>query len=371
MNKKLSTVLLGTLMAGSSVFAADSDVKVTANFDINYLYNKSLRLDTSTSNGTIPGISKSNQANELNVSEVYVGFGGTVKNLDWYVEANLGGEGAANTSGVATQYINRAWLSHNVNEMLAISAGRLSTNVTNESYMSKDNWNYTRSFLFQTVADWGNGVAAKYDMKNGFAVSVAVLDRPESNENTTTTESKSQLVQASFSRDKLVAELNYLISKSVMGVKNPSDETFTHIDLNAKYEINHNFSVGLIYAMGSGDVAVKGTESKYSDIAVLAKFKATDNFWASARFEQFKEEVDAGGTFFFSKVSTSSAFSAANGNDNTFTSSTLTVAYDFMNGSEIRLEGRMDKSDDNVYTDKDGNADDSNTTIAAAWLFRI
>lgn len=360
MNKKLSTVLLGTLMTGS-VFAADSDVKVGANFDLNYLYNKDLQLAANT----IPGVSKSNQANEVNVSEVYVNFAGTVKNLDWYVEANLGGETAVADQGNDDRFINRAWLSHNVNEMLSITAGRMSTNITNESYMAKDNWNYTRSFLFQTVPDWANGVAAKYDFKNGFAASVAVLDRPESNTNSN--ETKANLVQATYSRDRLTAEFNMLRSKSVMGAV--SSDWISHYDINAKYEINQNFSVGLIYAMAKGDIAADGVESKYSDFAILAKYKATENFWAAIRYEQFKEEVDAGGTFFISTVA--NGFIAPTDNDNDFASTTLTLAYDFMNGSELRLEGRMDKSDEKSYLNDDGAADDSSTTIAAAWLFRI
>lgn len=39
-----------------------------------------------------------------------------------------------------------------------------------------------------------------------------------------------------------------------------------------------------------------------------------------------------------------------------------------MNGSEVKLEYRMDSADDKIYT-VDGKADDGNNTMAVAWLY--
>jgi hypothetical protein len=368
MKKKIVAAIAGSMVASVAVAG---EVTVKPSFDIGYIWadnytaanaTDKLRSDSATRR-VAPGYATNGEVNDLDVNMALLTFSGSNKNIDWKIAADLAGE-----EGLTGSYINEATLKFNVDENFSVTAGRMYSHMGYETMLAKDNWNYSRSFAFKLLPFWHEGVGFNYDFKNGFSSALYLYGKTySSNDNGDNSSNSAAGLRVAYTMEKLAATVNYIQSKEA----NFSKE-FKQYDINAVYTINDQISTALAITMGNGDVQVDGGE-KYSSFAGYVKFKASERIYAALRYEMLKEKRATAGQFNLATVENGfAATNLAGVTSHEIDSLTLTGGYDFMNGSELKLEYKMDTADKKVYYTSKTDAtslDDKLNLVSVAWLF--
>lgn len=351
MRRKLAAIVAGAMMVGS---VSAEDIKMSPVFDVSYLHS------SAKSAGLNQG-QYMNSRDDLDVQYAGIDFSGTSKSLSWTISANFAGDSAN-----ATEFINQAFMSYAINDNASFLAGRFYSFVGFEAARNNGEWNYTKSTAKIMSPYWHEGAAISYDAKNGFAGGLYVVDGVENNQDSATagvdSSEKGVGATVSYAMDKWKAEFDYLTS-GARGAGNDGD--VTDMALNFKYDINDKFSFAVALQQGQEDLAAN-SEWEYASYAGYLRFQASEKLYFAARYEMFSEENDAG-VLNYSETLIGNTL-AGTVTENDVDSITLTVGHNFMNGSEAKLEYKMDSSDENIYLDG-GTADDSNNTVALAWLY--
>lgn len=356
MKKKLSALVAGAMMTGAA-FAADG-IKTNVAVDVS-VYHSDNFTKVAGEGQKIQGLNA--DRGDVDVNQASLTLSGSNKDLDWLFEANLAGEDAIGT------YVQQAYLTLNVNENFSVSAGRMNSFFGFEAAAAKSNWNYTHSYAFLASPLWNEGVSAKFDAKNGMTATLYSLDRTSNNSDVKNENDGNRSVGLSigYSMDKFAAKLDYFRTK-----ESSYDDWANLYNLNATYDISDSFAVGADVAMSKVN-ATATNEQKWSSYAAYAKFKATEKFFAAARYEMFEEKRSNNAEAFGFVSNTANNYSVADlvGHDtNGIDSITLTLGYDLMNGSEMKLDYRMDSADQKIWTDGSDTKDSVNV-VALAWLF--
>jgi hypothetical protein len=359
--KKITAIIAGTVMTVGA-FAADGDLKISTAFDMNYTY--STNKDQGVNNYTIPNHLNNNSHNDFDIVMAEVALSGAYKTLDYFVSFN-----AAAVNGGGSNAISEAYLTHNFSDMFSLTAGRFYSNLGFESYRAKDNWNYSKSIGWQATPYWHEGAALNFNMGNGFGAALFVYDQVDSDSETNG--HKAYSAQLSYSNDSLSAVYNYYTaSKDRKDMNNDGTpdngivlgEGYNIHDLNLQYAINKEFSLAGAFYMATTEEGVTASDDlEWNSYAVYAKYMVNERFDLALRYEMFT--IDNEGLAIAGLSSTT--------DDNEIQSITLTAGYDLLNNSKLKLEVRMDSSDEKIWADDDGKAADDNTTVAAAWLFNI
>lgn len=355
MRTKLAAIVAGAMMVGS---VSANDIKMSPVFDISYLH--------SDANTAAAGLNQGqfiNSRDDLDVQYAGMDFSGSNKELSWNLKVNFAGD-TANTTSAA--FINEATMTYAINDNISVTAGRFYSFFGYEGARNNGDWNYTKSISKTISPFWHEGIGATYDAKNGFSGSVFLVDGIANSQNSSTSgdqESEKGLgATVSYAMDKWKAEFDYYAA----GSRTSTGDT-TNMAFNFKYDISDKFSATVFAQQGQNDLTT-ASEWEYTSYAAYLKFVATEKLYFAARYEMFSEENNVtGGTLTYAETTVGGAATAANEND--VDSITLTAAHMCGNGSEIKLEYRMDSSDANIYTHSDGTADDSNNTVALAWLY--
>jgi len=354
MRRKLTAIVAGAMMVGS---VSANDIKMSPVFDVSYMHS-----DAQTSTGLNEG-QYYNDRDDVDVQYAGIDFTGASKSLSWTLGLNFAGD-ASN----ATEFIDQAFMSYAINDNLTFMAGRFYSFFGYEAARTNGDWNYTKSMAKIISPYWHEGVGVTYDAKNGFMASVFLVDGIYNSEDSvngaTDTQSSKKGVgaTASYAMDKWKAEFDYY-TQATRGLGEQGDET--HMAFNFKYEFNDKFAAVLAAQQGTKE-QTSGNEAEYMSYAGYVKFQATEKFFAALRYEMLSEETTGTSTMLYAE--TFSGASAITGNEHDTDSITLTAGYDLMNGSQVKLEYRMDSADKKIYTHSDNSTDDSNNTVALAWL---
>jgi len=354
MRRKLAAIVAGAMMVGS---VSANDIKMSPVFDVSYLHS-----DAQTSTGLNEG-QYFNDRDDLDVQYAGIDFSGTSKSLSWTLSANFAGDESNND-----EFIDQAFMAYAVNDNFTFTAGRFYSFFGYEGARTHGDWNYTKSMAKIVSPYWHEGVGASWDAKNGFMASVFYVDgiynSEDSVEDTDTQSSKKGVgATVSYAMDKWKAELDYY-THATRGAGDQGDET--HMAFNFKYDFNDKFTAALAVQQGTKE-ETSGNEAEYSSYAAYVKFQATEKFFAAARYEMLSEEKKGSSTFLYANSFDNVA--AITGTEHDVDSITLTAGYDLMNGSQVKLEYRMDSADNKIYTHSDNTTEDSNNTVALAWLF--
>ncbi len=364
---KASVLAFGMLLTASAFAHHHDDMKISANFDMNYTHWSNG--GSGNSGEAIPNHMHNTNANELNIQLAEIALSGSHKSLDYWVSFDAA---QLSADGEFSNFITEAYLTQNINDQFSVTAGRFYGNLGFESIRAKDNWNYSRSLGFQYNPFWHQGVAANYDSGQGFAASVFAYN--EINGVDSDTEHKSYSVQLSYARDNFAATYNYYTRGAGESFQAQGNDGLEIHDLSVRYDFNEQFSAAINYIMTEAAVN-GGDDAEWSSLAAYVHYQANERWDFNLRYEMFEAEnlaATGAGTFadnVFSRNAASTQTTAFT--KNKINSITLTAGYDLMNNSKLMLEYRMDKSDEEIWGDEDGNADDSQNTIALAWVFSI
>ena len=344
MRRKLAAIVAGAMMVGS---VSANDIKMSPVFDVSYMHSDAF---------TTAGINEGqyfNDRDDLDVQYAGIDFSGSSKSLSWTLGVNFAGE-ASNTIGTP-KFIDQAFMSYAVNDNLTFVAGRFYSFFGYEVARSYGDWNYTKSMVKTISPVWHEGVGATWDAKNGFVGSVFLVDgisNSEDSVNGTDTQSSKKGLGAtvSYAMDKWKAEFDYYTHAT----RGHDTGDTTHMAFNFKYDFNDKFAAALAAQQGTVE-GTSGNEGEYASYAAYLKFQATEKFFAALRYEMLSEENKGSGSMPY--AGNLSGNSAITGNEHDIDSITLTGGYDLMNGSQIKLEYRMDSADKKVYRLSDGTRD--------------
>lgn len=360
MRRKLAAIVAGAMMVGN---VSANDVKMTPMFDISYMHS-----DAQVDGNETEGLANPASHDDIDVQYAGIDFSGSSKNLDWQIGVNFAGDGNN------TAFIDTASLNYGINDNFSFMAGRFYSFVGYEGTRSHGNWNYTKSIAKFVAPNHHEGVGASYDAKNGFAASLYYLDGIADSEESEAgaaggsdggqdeaTSKRALGATVSYAMDKWKAEVDYYTTTD----RSTLEDT-TIYGANFSYNFNDQFSAAVAALMGSSNANEAAEEQSFDSYAAYLKFKATDKFYAALRYEMFSEEADEAGDFWYANADNFTSYAAAaTDKDNDVDSITLTAGYDFMNGSELKLEYRADSSDKKIYTNPgQTEEEDSNNTIA-------
>lgn len=355
MKRKLAAIVAGAMMVGS---VSANDIKMSPVFDISYLHSEA---DASGANqGQFI-----NSRDDIDVQYAGIDFSGSSKSLSWLLGLNFAGD-AANT----TEFVDQATMSYAINDNFSFTAGRFYSFVGFEAARNNGEWNYTKSIAKTISPYWHEGVGASYDAKNGFVASVFMVDGVENNQDGGTggaqSNKKGYGATLSYAMDKWRAELDYYTDGNRTNTTTAGEDTI--YGASFKYDFNDKFSAALAAQMGTIENG-GSDEWEYSSYAAYVKFQANEKLYFAARYELFSEE-NTGGALGYAESTTYFGTPAptVTPTEHDVDSITLTAGHNFMNGSELKLEYRMDSGDEKIYT-HDNTAEDSNNTIALAWLY--
>ena len=129
-------------------------------------------------------------------------------------------------------------------------------------------------------------------------------------------------------------------------------QTITDIDLT--YTPSERFTLGAEYNMGTVKEAsnvTAGDDASWNGFMVMAHYDFNDTYGLTLRYGSFNDEDDY-------------AINAGAGKE-TRTATTVAFTFGIADGLGGLIEMRSDKSDKDVFTDKDGNPKDNESTLAA------
>jgi len=259
----------------------------------------------------------------------------------WYFEGAQIPPGETNATLTPGQYSNETWKNIQsayvgydipVGNGLLVQAGMMPTQIGYEGAAVKDNWNFSRSNLFNYLPFFHLGLRATYPLSDSVSVTGAVYNG--TNQPVDPNGGKAVSLQSSFLKEKWMVNVLYLGGNdreagNAMG--KPWRNTF---DLVAQYDVLSRLSLALNFDAGfeKGDL---GTDS-WVAAALYARVKATEWLYFAARGDGIREEVAV-------RDGTSSPIFFGGGDH--VLSGTFTAELRPMEGISFRLEYRHDDSD--------------------------
>jgi hypothetical protein len=239
-----------------------------------------------------------------------------------------------------------------------VIAGKYVTLAGAEVIRSPDNLNFTRSILFGYAIPYTHtGVRGTYSLgdttkfmlgvNNGWDVAKASASAP----------SDGKTIEAGIS----LAPIKPL-SISVAGYYGDAlvgtyGAPRYLVDVVATYSFTDNLSVVLNADVGKQkDAAGVGSDAKWSGIAAYVNWKFDDKWRVAGRVEQFNDK---------------DGYRTGVAGGQVWSEGTVTLAYMPTASTEIRLEGRYDKSDAKTFNMTDGTTKDNQSSVGVEAMFKF
>ena len=238
---------------------------------------------------------------------------------------------------------------------LLIDFGKFATHVGAEVMDGYDGWNYTfsRSFLFNYGPFTHTGIRMQYALSDTVGV-LGMISNGQDNQ-TDTNSAKGVGGQVSWTPlDSIALFFNYFGSAEPQtGNTNNTKDFRNFYDIVADIGVSQNIFLNLNFHYGSEDnVNGINLDAEWWGFSGVVRYDV--NEWFSLNFRgQVFDDKDG---FRSSTTQKLTAF-------------TFTPEVRVNNNMVVRAEYRHDESDANPFTDENGNADDSQDTVALNALF--
>lgn len=262
----------------------------------------------------------------------------------WYFEGAQIPPSETNPTLTPGQYSNETWKNIQtayvgyeapVGNGVLIQAGLLPTQIGYEGAAAKDNWNFSRSNLFNYLPFFHLGARATYPVSDSWSLTGAIYNG--TNQPLDLNKGKAASVQSAFVKDGFILNLLYMGGNDrpygdAMG--KPWRNTF---DLVTQYDVLPRLSLALMFNAGfeKGNLGVEN----WTAAALYARVKATEWLYFAARGDGIHERVakkdgEISPIFF--------------GGGDHIASGTFTAELRPIEGVSLRLEYRHDDSDKDV-----------------------
>jgi hypothetical protein len=240
------------------------------------------------------------------------------------------------------KHIQQAYLSVLAGDKLTLDVGKFVTPIGAEVIESGDNWNYTRSTLFgYAIPFYHTGVRATLAASDKVSVSGFVLNGW--NNGSETNDDKTFAVGVSLSPSESFS----WIANFMAGVEgDPDADTLSIFDTTASVSLGDKLSL-----MGNFDYGTQG-DTKWWGTALYAKVQARENWAVVGRYEYIDD--------------TEGGFMTIGQKAQTFT---LTSDHAVSDGLQMRLEYRLDKTDDDFFPKDDGSLSSTQSSLTVGLVY--
>jgi len=236
------------------------------------------------------------------------------------------------------RHIYQASIIYKATDRLTLEGGIFPSHIGFEGFFSKDNWNYTRSWLGEFSPYYQTGVHASYQFSKEWSGELHILNGWQliSDNN----DAKSIGGKIAYTNDRLSASLNTLD-----GPELPNDDHhWRHFgDLIAVYKATPKLSLG-----GSLDRGHQ-LHADWLGIAAYGRYAFDDERAFAIRAERFRDPDNG-----------------ISGTAQTLTEATLTYEYRPVPNLILKVEGRRDRSTANVFA---GAANETLVVLGAVATF--
>ena len=220
--------------------------------------------------------------------------------------------------------------------------GKFVTPMGAEVIESQDNWNYTRSILFgYAIPFYHAGVRATINASPKVTLG-AMLVNGWNNDSEINGNKTVHLSATLKPTDKVTWIANYMVGKETAG----SDDNRNLFDTTLTLAVSPKFSL-----MGNFDYG-KESDVSWWGIAAYAKLQARPNWAVVGRYE-YLDDSDGGFMTFGQKGQTF----------------TLTSDHLIAGSLRARIEYRLDKTENDFFTDHDGDLKDNQSTITVGLVY--
>lgn len=296
----------------------------------------------------------------------------TYKNLDFYMDLDFGEmaeQNKSHTDDPITHHLGQALLRYRVPEFenTTLTIGKFYTHFGLEVPKSIENRNYSRPFYFTMICPfWHEGIALTRAGMGNFGAGVYIYDKTDDRiENNA---GKTYGFQLNYSEDKFSGIYNFITgaekNSEGKGIEG-NDKTMHEVILSYNASENLTFVVDALVGKNKNFDAPTGKDHLWSGIVTYADLKTSGRNSLCLRAEKFSDHT--------ATSSTTNLFSTASNpvDPTTVYGYTLTNRYNLLNGSEIRLEYRLDTASEDIFPKNKKDYDDKQNTVTVAWLYSI
>jgi hypothetical protein len=264
-----------------SISAHATDLKVTGLLDFYYAadFNSPNNIDRDYT-------TQAARDGEFNVNLASIGFSHQQGKLESHlaiqagtsVQSNYAGEPTTGTisGGTLSRHIQEAYIKYKVNDKTTVQAGIFFSHIGNESFISPDNWTYTRSFASDYSPFYQSGVGVQHQLDKHFMIEGYLLNgwqnMSEDDQN------KAASVGIKYTNGKL--KINYT---NFLGRANQEDRIFH--DFNAQYDFDDKFRIKALYDFGQDD----GGDKKFYTYNVQLQYDVSEKATIAFRYENYND----------------------------------------------------------------------------------
>jgi len=232
------------------------------------------------------------------------------------------------------RYLYQASIAWRATEKFVIEGGVYPSHIGFEGFYSKDNWNYTRSWLGEFSPYYQAGVKGTYAYNNHWSAQLHVLNGWQLiNDNN---DGKAVGTQIAYSSDRVNASFNTFFGPELA---NDSSHVRSFGDVVASYKVTPKFTIATSIDSGRQDLP-EDAAADWVGVAGYGRYAVNDRHAFAARIERFRDP-DNGITGFAQ----------------TLTEGTLTYEFRPVASLILKFEGRHDHSTATVFNKRDGTTD--------------
>lgn len=257
--------------------------------------------------------------------------------------------------------IKQAYFNWKATDKLTFTVGQFGTHIGYEVIDAPVNYNYSLSNLFNNGPFYHIGAKANYAFSDKAALMLGLVNNVDNlNDNNS---SKGLIGQLFLSP---ASGWNVYVNGITSDESNDNDgSSYNLFDLTTSYQITPKYLLGLNAAYGSqtGDYQGGGNIGKskeWGGVALYSNYAFTDKFSLGGRYEVFDNTSGARG------------LRNADGGGTDVSSFTLTATFTAAEGHLlIKPELRTDAYKTAQFTDGDGKAQKSQTTLGAVFIYKF
>jgi hypothetical protein len=284
--------------------------------------------DPASHESFIPGTgTTAKRANEFNLNLAAVEIVRDAAPVGFHISI-VGGNGADVVHAAESEgfrHIYQASVIYKPNDRLTLEGGIFPSHIGFEGFFSKDNWNYTRSWLGEFSPYYQTGIHAAYQFTKEWSGEIHILNGWQIiNDNN---DAKAIGGKIAYANDRLSASFN-----TFDGPELPNDNShWRHFgNLIALYKTTPQLSLG--GSLDRGHQELPGGAADWLGIAAYGRYAFNDRRALAVRVERFHDPDNA-----------------ISGTAQTLTEATLTYEYHPAPNLILKLEGRRDHSTAAVF----------------------
>ncbi|MBV8518971.1 MAG: porin [Acidobacteria bacterium] len=280
----------------------------------------------------IPGTGTSaKRANELalNLAELQWTRAVSAEQPVGFTLSVVAGDGETVVHGSdSLRYVYQASVAYRLPDGVVLEAGVYPSHIGFESLFSKDNWNYTRSWLGELSPYYQTGIKASYAFNAHWSAQLHVLNGWQLVHDNN--DARAFGTQLAYTSDRLTASLNTFIGPELAD-DNKSLRTLG--DVVAIYRLTPRLQLGGSYDRGSQQLP-ETRAARWRGLAMYARYTLNARHAFALRAEQFRDDEGA-----------------ISGTGQTLREATLTWEMRPRDALVLKLETRYDDSNTRVFAE--------------------